>query len=264
MTQQNIHTLQDILDALENNPDLQREFHKHLVSAVRSDSELREELRKEILTEELLQLPARFTRLEETVEEIKQDVTELKQDMVEVKDRFDHLEQGQERMSGQIAHLTQEQIRMSGELARLNGKDYQTRAVNQARRTIRHELNMEDSNLIHPNQEGIPAKFKKEILTPAKLAGRINQNQVEDLENADGIIQCENPDGQIIYAVVEMSITVQKHDRERAVRRAGIMEQATGIPTIPYVAGTKQDPPESGESPVRFLEYQWDQENRQD
>ncbi len=257
MTQQNIHTMQDILDALEKNPDLQREFHKHLVSAVRSDSELREELRKEILTEELLQLPARFTRLEETVEEIKQDVTELKQDMVEVKDRLTTLEEKLDRMETR-------QNRMSGKLDDLIGSNYESKAIEASRRMIRTELNMRKATVLYTGSERIWKEFEHDILTPALDEYRIEPDQFDDLKASDCIIQCENPDGQIIYAVVETSITVQKHDRERAVRRAGIMEQATGIPTIPYVAGTKQDPPESGESPVRFLEYQWDQENRQD
>ena len=57
MTQQNITTMQDILDALDQNPDLQREFHKHVVDVIRNDDNIRQELRKEILTEELMLLP---------------------------------------------------------------------------------------------------------------------------------------------------------------------------------------------------------------
>ena len=70
MTQQNIATMQDILDALEQNPDLQREFHKHVVDVIRNDDAIRQDLRKEILTEELLLLPARFTRIEEDVDDV--------------------------------------------------------------------------------------------------------------------------------------------------------------------------------------------------
>ncbi len=70
--------MQEILTALDQDPNLQHEFHKHLVEAIRKDDNLRRDLRKEILAEELLQLPTRFTRVED-------DVTVLKEDMAEVK-----------------------------------------------------------------------------------------------------------------------------------------------------------------------------------
>ena len=87
MTQQNITTMQDILDALDQNPDLQREFHKHVVDVIRNDDDIRQDLRKEILTEELLLLPARFTRLEQDVAEIRGDISQLRTEVERTQDR---------------------------------------------------------------------------------------------------------------------------------------------------------------------------------
>ena len=92
MGQPNINTFQDILDALETDAELRQKFYQHLVSTLQTDDQLRQDMRQAILTDELLQLPARFLRLEQAVEnllqdmaEVKQDVAVLKTDMVEVK-----------------------------------------------------------------------------------------------------------------------------------------------------------------------------------
>ena len=126
MNQQNINTVQDILDALDANPELQRALNKHLVRAIQTDDELRQDLRKEILTEELLQMPARFLRLEQAVEnllqdmvEVKQDVAELKQDMVEVKQDVAELKQDMVEVKQDVAELKQDMVEVKQDVAEL-------------------------------------------------------------------------------------------------------------------------------------------------
>ena len=221
MTQPNIATMRDILDALERNPDLQREFHKHLIDVIRKDQDLREELRKEILTEELLQLPARFTRLEEDVDQIKQDIA---------------------RMSGQIANLM--------------GHGYETRAIEGSRRLVRRHLGMERANVLYASRQSA-AEFENEVLIPAIREGRLSRQQADDLEEADCIIRCEDGEGNVVCAVVEISVTVQDYDRSRAAERAGIFGMATGFQTLPFVVGQEQEEPgpQAPDVPVQFLLY---------
>ena len=264
MTQPNIATLRDILDALDRNPDLQREFHKHLIDVIRKDQDLREELRKEILTEELLQLPARFTRLEEDVAELKADVAELKGNMVQVKDdtarmsgQIANLEEGQTRMSGQIANLEEGQTRMSGQIANLMGHGYEAQAIEGSRRLVRRHLGMERAILLYASRQPSAPEFENEVLIPAIREGRISRQQADDLEEADCIIRCEDGEGNVVCAVVEISVTVQDYDRSRAAERAGIFGMATGFQTLPFVVGQEQEEPgpQAPDVPVPFLPY---------
>ena len=250
MTQPNIATLRDILDALDRNPDLQREFHKHLIDVIRKDQDLREELRKEILTEELLQLPARFTRLEEDVAELKADVAELKGNMVQVKDDT-------ARMSGQIANLEEGQTRMSGQLANLMGHGYEAQAIEGSRRLVRRHLGMERAILLYASRQPSAPEFENEVLIPAIREGRLSRQQADDLEEADCIIRCEDEEGNVVCAVVEISVTVQEYDRSRAAERAGIFGMATGFQTLPFVVGQEQEEPgpQAPDVPVPFLPY---------
>ena len=220
MTQQNITTMQDILDALDQNPDLQREFHKHVVNVIRNDDNIRQELRKEILTEELMLLPSRFTRLEEHVIQIRKDTTQ---------------------MSGQIANLT--------------GSDYESKAIEQSRRMIRRHLGMQTATLVYASRQD-SSQFEEDVLVPAINDGRINRQQADQLEEADSIIRCQDQQGNIVCAVVEISVTVQDHDRSRASERAEFFRRATGLRTMPFVVGQEQEEARPGTPDVPFLEYQ--------
>ena len=303
MSQQNITTMQDILSALDRDPNLQREFHKHLVEAIRRDDDLRQGLRKEILAEELLQLPARFTRLEDDMTEVKDDMTEvkgdvtvlkgdvtvlkddvavlkddvavlkddvavlkddvavLKDDMAEVKgdvavlkDDMAEVKGGLAEVKGGLAEVKGDTSRMAGQIANLMGSDYESKAIEQSRRLIRRALGMERATLVYASRK--PSNdFEEQVLVPAIRQGLIDRRQADQLEEADSIIRCENDQGDIIHAVVEISITVQDHDRARATDRAEIFNLATGFRSRPFVVGQNQAERGTNVPDVPFLAY---------
>ena len=289
MSQQNITTMQDILSALDRDPNLQREFHKHLVEAIRRDDDLRQGLRKEILAEELLQLPARFTRLEDDMTEVKGDVTVLKgdvtvlkddvavlkddvavlkddvavlkDDMAEVKgdvavlkDDMAEVKGGLAEVKGGLAEVKGDTSRMAGQIANLMGSDYESKAIEQSRRLIRRALGMERATLVYASRK--PSNdFEEQVLVPAIRQGLIDRRQADQLEEADSIIRCENDQGDVIHAVVEISITVQDHDRARATDRAEIFNLATGFRSRPFVVGQNQAERGTNVPDVPFLAY---------
>ena len=260
--------MQDILTALDQDPNLQHEFHQHLVEAIRRDDNLRQDLRKEILAEELLQLPTRFTRVEddvtvlkedvtvlkEDVAVLKQDVAVLKEDMAEVKQDVAVLKEDMAEVKQDMAEVKGDTSRMAGQIANLMGSDYETRAIERSRRLIRRALGMERATLVYASRQ--PATdFEEQILIPAIRQGLIDRQQADQLEEADSIIRCENGQGDIIHAVVEISITVQDHDRTRAADRAEIFNLATGLRALPFVVGQNQQERGANAPNVPFLEY---------
>ena len=239
--------MQDILTALDQDPNLQHEFHKHLVEAIRRDDDLRRDLRKEILAEELLQLPTRFTRVEDDVAVLKQDVAVLKEDMAEVKQDVAVLKEDMAEVKGDTS-------RMAGQIANLMGSDYESKAIERSRRLIRRALGMERATLVYASRQ--PAiDFEEQVLVPAIQQGLIDRQQADQLEEADSIIRCENDQGDIIHAVAEISITVQDHDRTRATNRAEIFNLATGLRALPFVVGQNQQERGANAPNVPFLEY---------
>ena len=232
MTMTPINTFQDILDAMDQNPAL------------------RDALRRHILTEELLQLPAAVhqlradaeelkagqARLETDMAEVKSDVAELKTDMAEVKSDVAELKVGQARLETTVARLETETSRMGGHVSRLAGTDYQTRITRLAPRRLRDSLSVQAAQV----QDNIP-----NIISYATQQDAITSDEADALELADTVLSGVNADGDPVYVLAEISITVQTGDINRAQHRSAILEKATGIPTLPVTFGSAISEPAS-------------------
>ena len=265
--------------AIEHDPELRKAAGELALRLIREDANLREELRREILVDELLQLPQRFAQFTEYVNafiaaqlqhnertdqaiaelktdmaEVKADVAELKTDMAEVKADVAELKTDMAEVKTDVAELKQNYTRMSGQLSNLMGHDYEHRAIERARRLVRRHLGMEQAILLYSDRP-VPSTFEQDVLIPAIREGRVTRQQADDLEDADCIIRCENPDGEIIYAVVEISTMVQDHDHNRALRRAEILSQATGLPTRAYVVGENEEDSDPQSGRATYLRY---------
>ena len=309
MTQPSVSSLRNMMSAVEQSPELQRELREWVLRLIRGSDDLRQELRREILTEELLQLPARFTRMEEDVGVLKDDMSAVKDgqarveqdvavlkdgqariedDVSAVKDRQARIEDdvsalkdgqariegdvsalkdgqariegdvsalkdGQARLEQDVADLRRGQAQMSGHISDLRGRDYESRAVERSRRLIRRLHGMERATLIHVSQRP-SSTLEAAILIPAIRSGRITRDEADDLEDADCILCLEDPDKETIYAVVEISITVQETDRVRAARRAELFSRAMGVEALAYVVGQQEEPPGDALTRVTFVE----------
>ena len=232
MTQPSISSLRNMLNAVERSPDLQQELRQWVIQLIRGSDDLRQDLRREILTDELLQLPVRFTRMEQDVGVLKDGQARLEQDVID-------LRRGLAQVSGHISDL--------------RGSDYESRAVERSRRLIRRLHGMDRSTLVNASRR--PSSiFDSEILTPAVRSGRISRDEADDLEDADCILRLEDPEKETIYAVVEISITVQETDRVRAARRAEVFSRVVGVEALPYVVGEQEEPPGDAGSRVTFVE----------
>ncbi len=261
MTQPSASSLRDMMNAVEQSPDLQEELRQWVFRLIRGSDGLREELRREILTEELLQLPVRFTKVEQDVGVLKEDVAVLKEDVgvlkddvAGLKDDVAGLKDGQARIEQYVDDLRTGLAQVSGHIGRLSGYEYQACAIDRSRRLIRRMHRMEMGTVLHSGRPPSPT-FDAEILIPAIRSGRITRDEADDLEDADCILRLEDPERETIYAVVEISITVQETDRVRAARRAEIFSRAIEMEAFPYVVGEQEEPPGDASLRVTFVEY---------
>ena len=221
----NINTFEEILQAMERNPAL------------------RDAMRRHILTEELLRLPAQVSRMETDVTELKADVAGLKDgqarletDVADLKDGQARLEEGQARLETDVADLKDGQARISGQLGNIIGSEYERQAARLAGRRMRQQFGLSRIEMLQAIT--VPDKLDlTNLLDRANETGAISQEEADDMELADLALRGLEAGGREVHVVAEVSLTVQDQDVQRAARRAAIMARAAGGTVHPAVIG---------------------------
>ena len=244
-----INTFQDILDAMERDPAL--------VDA----------LRRHILTDDLLELPAQVKALTETVaalaetvkvlsdtvevlsdtvEVLAKDVEAIKADLSSLTDKVNSLADSQEAMRRDLD-------RVGGHVSNLMGTDYESTVARYADRLARRHLRL-ISPAVAARARGPNATLPLPVGDQAAEAGRISWDEADDLALSDVIVAALTEAGEDVFVIAEISMTVQDKDRENATRRADILQRATGTPTIPVTIGISQESPVEAPDPA-FITY---------
>ena len=201
-----IVTFADILRALKEHPDWLLE------------------LRKLILTEELLELPKKFEELLKRVDKIEKDVETLKQDVAVLKQDVAVLKQDVDILKKDMSYL-------KGEFGRFKGREFE--------RTIRERYYAYFSKLLRRSKrielEAILSKIED-----ALDEGLITEEQYESLLNVDLLVEglLKETRKPIILAV-EISYSVYEEDLKRAMERANILAHILKKEVIPTVVGVE-------------------------
>ena len=223
-------TPQDIIALIEQSPELQRT------------------LRSYALTGDLLELPARFDKLQsefdkfrseldkfqsefdkfqsETREEfrkIHQSLDALEQGQQEIRQELQELRQGQQEMSQNIKDLQRGHRRMDNNMARAMGPAYERHVCYKLASRCIGAFGMENPAVAFSGLYGPTPQFNR-MIARALRNNAITQEQNENLSDADFIISADNNS----HAAVEATVTAEDHDIIRAAERAGILSQVTG------------------------------------
>ena len=239
-----------------------RDF-RDLVALLEQHPEWRAELRRLVLTEELLALPQvvrelvdaqqraeqRLERLEMIVQALAEAQQRTEQRLEQTEQRLEQTEQRLERLETtvqaladallrleqQIAQLTEAHLRLERRMERVEGSvgdlkgitleiRYYDRAFAYFARMVRRAHALSGDEL-------------HALLDPAIDQGMLSEEGADDVIQADVVVRGRRrDDGSEVYLVVEVSWGVGPGDVERAVRRASLLAQ-TGVQTLPVVAG---------------------------
>ena len=191
-----ITSFDDILDALDRDPAL------------------RDQLRRHILTEELLQLPAQFILLRTDASDVKA---------------------GLENLETQVTS-------MSGTVSAFAGAFYEDHASNLALLIIRDEMLITEPRTLARRQ--LRGELQDIVLSASKN-GAITAHESNQLQVANLVVSGTDHNGDAVYVLAEISITVQDNDIDRARYRAQILQKATGVTTMAaaIVATLPEGPP---------------------
>jgi hypothetical protein len=231
------------------------EEFRDLVRVLEERPEWRAELRRLVLTDELLSLPEqvaelrtyterRFQELAEAqartagqVAALSTRVTELADAQVRTEKRLTELADAQARTAGQVTELTME-VReltrivrtLTDEVGTLKGlnleSDYRTKGHAYFSRVIRRPHVLSSDEIVA-------------LVEDAQDRGVFSAAEARELYEADVIVRGKRQeDGKDVYLLVEVSWGVGTHDVERAVERAALLARL-GTAVIPVVAGKR-------------------------
>jgi len=199
-----------------------------LVQLLKRQPEWRAELRRLLLTEELLSLPQTVQalaeaqrRTEEQLATLTQRVDGLAEQMATLTRRIDSLTQDVQLMVRRVDSLGQD----IGDLKGIGLEfRYQRLAYAYFQRLLRRIYVLSPAEL-------------STMLEDAIDEGKLSYSDMEEIIRADLVVRGQRrEDGAEAYLVVELSWGVGPDDVERAAQRAKLLAQL-GTPTIPVAAG---------------------------
>ena len=203
------------------------------------------------LKSDMVEVKGDVAELKSDMVEVKADVADLKSDMVEVKgaqdrmqatqDTFqtslDGMRAKQEKFQVSLDRFEATQNRMQGQLNNLTGTDYERKVVKRAPRAARRYLGLRSVGVVY----GIDVSGSidlQALLEQATESRAITDEQADEVERADLILRGERTGNEAVFAVAEVSITIDDSDIDRARNRANILANASGLPALSVVIGT--------------------------
>ena len=244
-------SLQDITD-----------FHD-VVRLLEQHPEWRAELRRLVLTEELLALPdqlaelarqvtrlteaqarveERLVRTEERLVQIEERLVQIEERLVQIEDRQTRTEEWQARTEEWQAQIEDRQARtetrldsltgvvkrLSDDVGTLKGKGLETHYR-------LHGSPFFGSLLRRPHV--LSLEEVSDILDPNIDQGSLSSDEALEIRRADLVVRgTRREDRKLVYLAVEVSWTVDLEDVERAARRGAYLAK-TGLSVLPVVAG---------------------------
>ena len=180
---------------------------------IREQPEWADTIRSLLLGKELLELPERFAKFVQLTTENFQLVH---QRLDNLETRMDNLETRMDRLEGRFGNF--------------EGNDYERRIRTKMLFRARNLLGLERPYLAL-TQEGLVAPQLDSIIARAIDTGSIDLEQSQDLHDADLIIMGQNNR----HTTIEISLTADSEDINRAKRRAEILGTATGDTVTPAI-----------------------------
>ncbi len=190
------------------------------------------ESRMDGLEGRMVGLEGRMVGLEGRMDALESRMDGLESRMARLEVRMDHLEGEVGQLRGLVNHL-------GGRVGNLEGHNYERRVRTRILLRMTRAFGMDDP-YVALHQEGRISPELNRLYTRAAQSDAITPDELDDLQDVDIIIS----DAGNRLAVVEVSLTADNDDVERAARRARILATAAGSPVLAAVATANLSEPQ--------------------
>ena len=231
---------------------------------VREDEALRSAVRRELLTEELLELPARVAAMSKTQDEVLktqnsmlEDLADLRRTQNSILEDLADLRRTQDSMLKTQNDMlrTQDSIlkTQNSILERLDRSESDTKQntthIGDMKGLFMERIARDDASIIASDmglrwQKTLERSEVGVIADEAQrndLAAGISRDNMRRFRRADLVVEATDRDGEPYYVAVEVSYTADGRDTERATRHAGYLTRFTGVPAYAAIASVYID-----------------------
>ena len=213
------------------------------------DADFRTEVRRQLLTAELIELPERFATFAARVDQrfeavdarfdgIDQRFEAVDARFEAVDARFDGLDQRLDRMDARFDGLDQRLDRMDVRMQAITN-DLGDLKGHAAGRAVRDHAETLPDLLGLAHVATLDRRDLVGLLAPA--ASEIAVGDRQSFFRADLVVEARDADGSACYVAVEASYTADRRDSDRALRNAGYLTRCTGRPAHAVVASLRND-----------------------
>ena len=223
-----INTTDDLLRVLAENP------------------EWKAAVRREILTEELMALPARFDRFVETQGRVNEEQSQFNADQRKVNEEQSQFNADQRRFNAEQLQFNADQRRFNAEQLQFNARVDQFMVRTDARfdrlegDIANFRSDYARSNAIR-EADAIAGDMGFSLVRALSYADLRNMHQhadtsgietrlLQSFRRADLVMEVLDDHGANHFVAVEVSYTADERDTGRALRNAGFLERFTGRP----------------------------------
>ena len=219
------------------------DFHD-LIELLGQHPEWRADLRRLVLSDELLELPSLVRQLAEAQARTETRLNELAQAQARAEARLEGVEVRLDRLETAVQALAEAQTRTElqiGELA-ASQRRLEDRQGTMAGRLLELDYARQAPSYLSPiaiRLRVIEAGSLANLLDDAVEADQLTAVERDAVMRTDLVLSGRRrEDGQDVYLLAELSVGVDEHDVEWAVERARLLEKL-GRPVLPVVAGER-------------------------
>ena len=193
-----------------------------------------EALRALILAQDLLELPGRFDRFVQA----QQESNSAQREANEAQQEFNSAQREANKAQQEFNRTTDQRLNaIEGRLGNLEGGEYERNVRNRALARCMITLGFQGAYVALAQTSPADPRLTSAI-AQAIQNGRITPDRFGELFEADLIITADDNR----HAVIEVSITADQDDIDRAKNRAGILSAITGGTVTPVVITSRLNP----------------------
>ncbi len=241
------------------------EFRSMFLHTLREDPEFRAEVRREILSDELIELPEKFAHfvayvnnfIEETTAFMEKTNAFMEQTTAFMEKTNAFMEQTTAFMEKTTAFMEKTNAFMEKTTAFMEEQVVINRDVAATLKRLQTDVGMLKGNvarrLLRDHFEDIVddrgLDFVR-ILSHQDLARMMRQTDLaaelpfgerRSFYAADMVMECIDQQGKTCYIAAEASFTADERDTSRAIRNAGFLTRLTGCPAAPMIGSVTND-----------------------